>query len=201
MRTELKCQSCGAPQNIETGFAKIVACEYCGAVSRLEGGSLVAAGASSKIASGNALFKLGSRGTLSGAEFRVLGRVRYHHEAGVWDEWQLLLDGHAVWLQHDEGELALFEEERIIAEYPLLEEIGAGSTVAVEGLPVFVSEVGEAVVAGLSGQIPRDTAIGQGFFYLDGLSKGRVVSMEYYFTEVSLSLGRPVRRDELKMLE
>lgn len=201
MSRSLNCQSCGAPHDIEIGFAKIIACEFCGAVARLEGNSLTVVGSSATIATGNALFTLGHRGTLAGEEFRVLGRVRYHHAVGVWDEWQLLLAGRAVWLQHDEGELTLFDEERSITDYPAFAEIAVGATITVDSLPLFVAEIGEAVIAGMAGQIPREMAIGQGFFYVDGLADSRALSVEYYFTDVALSLGRPIQRNALKMLD
>ena len=201
MIKSVRCQSCGAPHDIDASFTRMLACEYCGAVSKLEGNSLTVVGNSTKISTGNGLFQLGKRGKLKGVEFRVLGCVRYHHEVGIWDEWQLLLDSRSVWLQQDEGELTLFEEEKLITEFPQFSELSAGISVLVDGKSMFVGEIGEAVVAGMAGQIPRDTAVGQGFFYVDGLADGKSLSLEYYFSEVSLSIGRSLERSDIVMLE
>jgi hypothetical protein len=189
----LRCQSCGAPHDLVEQYTKVLACQYCGAISKVEGSTLTIVGQSTKLNLGNSLFKLGDQGKILDKEFRVLGRVRYHHEVGVWDEWHLLLDSQTeAWLQHDEGELVLFTEEKPLESAPDLSQLHAGIKVDIDNKELFISEIGEAVVAGLSGQISRDLSIGQGFFYVDGITQELALSLEYYFREVWLSLGKSV---------
>lgn len=195
-----RCPSCGAPSDIDTAYTRVFACEYCGAVCNLAGGVLNVVGQSTKIAIGNSLFKLHGRGEVFGNAFRVLGRVRYHHDVGVWDEWQLDVQGKKLWLQEDEGELTLFEEERILKSGVVaFDSLAVGKNAEMAEFSMFVAEKGEAVVAGLMGQIPRDIAIGQGFYYADGYANKKILSVEYYYTEASLSIGKEVTRGDFKI--
>jgi hypothetical protein len=161
--------------------------------------TLSVVGQSVAIAPGNAPLQLHDRGTLRGDTFTVSGRVRYHHTVGVWDEWYLVLLGQPVWLQIDEGEITLFNSETKTDDCPDFASIEVGRKASFGGYPTTVLETGEAVVAAVVGQIPRDIRIGQGFYYADGVSEGKWISTEYYYSDRYVSVGTILSASDLSI--
>ncbi len=198
MTQQIRCSSCGGAHSVDEAFARIFACCYCGLVSRIDGGSLTVVGRSTQIAVNQGLFSIGMRGTYRDESFTVVGRIRYHHEAGVWDEWQLICGGRPMWVQQDEGRLTVFHREEVITDAPPFYSLEAGRNVSLGGSSFFVSEIGEGVIAALSGQIPRDVAVGQGFFFVEGIGAKISISVEYYFTEVVLYEGIKALPEQFK---
>ena len=198
MTQQIRCSGCGGSHAIDEAFARVFACSYCGLVSKVTGTSLTVVGQSTKLGASQGLFSIGLRGTYLTEAFMVAGRIRYHHEAGVWDEWQLICGGRPLWVQQDEGRLTVFSREELLQDAPPFYSIRAGKEIVIGDRSFFVSEIGEGVVAALSGQIPRDVAIGQGFFFVEGIGTTTTISVEYYFTEVVLWEGVAALPEQFK---
>lgn len=199
MSSNYKCQSCGAPLVVEESYARVVACGYCGATMSLLGGTLEVSGAASKIKIGNSFLRVGAIGSFQSKPFRVMGAVRYHYNSGIWTEWQLNFDSGSAWLQEDEGELILFLTESECKNSPDFSTIKISQTISVDSKQMVVLEIGEAVVASISGQVPSDVRVGQGFYFADAASGGEVFSLEYFYTYRSISSGAVVERSDFKI--
>jgi hypothetical protein len=87
-----KCPSCGGPFSLLTpGLTASVACQYCGSVIDTTNRTLSLLDKAEKQMKIKPLIPIGSKGTLSGAEWEVTGFMRRGDEAGQypWDEYLL----------------------------------------------------------------------------------------------------------------
>lgn len=194
-----KCQSCGAPLTIDESYARVVACSYCGATLSLQGGTLQVSGAASKIKIGNSFLRVGAIGRFQDSAFRIMGAVRYHHNAGIWTEWQLRFDSGSVWLQEDEGELTLFTHESECNNAPEFGSVKISQLITIEKWRMTVLEIGEAVIASISGQVPSDIRVGQGFYFADAVSGRKAFSLEYFYNYTTMSIGTVVKYSDFKI--
>ncbi|MFN3650474.1 MAG: DUF4178 domain-containing protein [Armatimonadota bacterium] len=198
--TSLNCPSCGAPLPIEHRFVKMVACQYCGAVSEVTDAGLDPTGKTAKLAPLPTRFRVGQRGRLQGRPFQVLGRVRYANEDGPWDEWYLAFeDGDAAWLEEEEGEYTVSRRERLRTPAPLFDEARVGSRWTVNDYPFFVTERCRARVAGAEGQLFFRAVPGTPVQFLDGNIGGRMAYLEYGEDEIEFGIGEPVPRSAVEL--
>ncbi len=116
------------------------------------GGVLAVTGAAAPLADVHSPLKVGRRGTLGGEPAHVLGRTQFDYGDGRWEQWTVRLDdGRTVWVQEDEGELTLLDQQTQ-GEGPL-PAMRMGGQVAVLGQTLFVQEIGEAIVHGVRGEV------------------------------------------------
>jgi hypothetical protein len=181
------CPSCGAPLKIENRFSRLVVCIYCNTSSHVQQGGLAPIGETAQLAPAQSVFEVGKQGTL-----------HYRYEGGFWDEWFLSLSGDRYgWLQEDEGNLTLYEKERLKSSVPPYDDITVGSTIEVNSQQVFVCEKSEAFIGGGSGELFFDFSPGELIRCVDGNSGGKLVSIEFGADEIGLSVGEEVGRTEI----
>ena len=189
------CPSCGAPLAIRNRFVTVVTCEFCGGVSLYDGAHLDPTGRTAQAVQVPSPLYLDATGTVGGRPFRVLGRLVYEYDGGLWTEWFLEIEGAGrAWLVEDEGAFSLVQR-RDDVEAPPFESVRPGDTVRTGDLDVVVDEVGHATVVGAEGQLGAQILPGEAVRYVDGASGQDEVSFEYGETEVEVFVGRAVPRE------
>ena len=111
--SEASCPSCGAPLPTRNPGVVAAACAYCGTLVTWDAEAIADSGHKSRLPTGFTRLYTGATGTLSGARFTVLGRVRYRTDRARWDEWAVQLDevppgsDGVTWITEDDHELAV----------------------------------------------------------------------------------------------
>ena len=192
------CPTCGAPLPIRNRFVRIATCEFCENVCVIIDGNLKATGRTATLTSMPTMFRLDARGELGGRAFTVLGRLRYDHGDGYWDEWFLSFqDGTCGWLQEDEGNFTYFDRIDITEQAPTYESLRVGDEFYAGEAPVMVTEKGTAVIAGGEGQLGFLILPGDNVRYIDGSDGMQKASIEYGNDEVEICMGQAVPRQDL----
>jgi hypothetical protein len=193
------CPSCGAPLRIRNRFVRVVTCEFCGSVALYDGVHLDPTGRTAGLVDLPSPLYLDATGRIGGRPFRVLGRLLYEYDGGLWHEWFLEVDrAGQAWLVEDEGTFSVLQAQRDAAAPPF-ESVRVGETVRVAGRDVFVDEVAEATVVGGEGQLGVEILPGETLGYVDGTAGEDEVSVEYAEAGPEVFVGRPVPREALQV--
>lgn len=191
------CPTCGAPLRIQNRFVTVVTCEFCGGVSLYDGAHLDPTGRTAGLVQIPSPLYLDATGQIGGRAFRVLGRLLYEYDGGLWTEWFVEVEGAGkAWLIEDEGAFAIVQQRDDI-EAPAFDSVSPGDRFQTGGLDVFVDEVGEATVVGAEGQLGAQILPGETIRYIDGSAGEKEVSIEYGELAVEVFVGRPIPRESL----
>ena len=191
------CPTCGAPLRIRNRFVKAITCEFCGHVALYDGVRLDPTGRTASLALLPSPLYLDATGRLGNTDFRVIGRLVYEYDGGVWQEWFLDLGGDSrAWLEEDEGQFTLLEKQPL-AEAPPFETVRVGERLRLAGRDVTVNEIGEATIVSAEGQFGTQILPGEAVAYVDAATSDEEVGLEYGEREVELFVGRPVPREAL----
>lgn len=197
----LNCPSCGAQLELQYRHAKMVVCKYCGQTSYLNANTLEAAGEKILLADYGSVLAVGKRGKLKGKAFQILGRLRFDYEDGFWDEWLVWFDGSEYtdyWLQEDEGEFVLFLKENLPGNAPVFEKVKVGTPIELNRMSVFVTEKNRSTLNGGEGELPFRVVPGEPMSYIDGITAGAPVSLEYFPGEVVFNVGELVQMKDFQ---
>ncbi len=195
------CPSCGAPLAIRNRFVTVVTCEFCGGVSLYDGAHLDPTGRTAGLATVPSPLYLDATGRIENQAFRVLGRLVYEYDGGVWTEWFVEVeDDGRWWLVEDEGAFSIVQQ-RADVEAPPFESVSPGDTIRTGKLDIFVDEVGEATIVGAEGQLGAQILPGEAIRYVDGSMGEAEVSIEYGESAVEVFVGRAVPRESLMIDE
>ena len=195
------CPTCGAPLRIRNRFVRVVTCEFCGGVSLYDGAHLDPTGRTAGLVELPSPLYLDATGQVGRRPFRVLGRLLYEYDGGLWTEWFLDVEGAGrAWLVEDEGTFSISQLQED-ADAPPFESVRPGQTVRIAGRDVFVDEVGEATVVGGEGQLGAEILPGETIRYVDGSAGEEEVSVEYAEAGAEVFVGRPVPREVLEVDE
>jgi Domain of unknown function (DUF4178) len=203
--TAYKCPSCNGSLEIKNRFSKVVICPYCMQTCEISDSGLDPTGLAPKLADFKSILAIGKSGKIKNTPFKTLGRLRYKYDGGFWDEWFVELENSMgssnkrAWLQEDEGEFTLFEQQQIASEIPLFEEISVGRKFSINSLEIFVVEKVEALIAGGAGEIPFRINPGMIVYCIDGNTNGNLVSIEFTPDEISFSTGTTVDIEEIEV--
>lgn len=200
MAKSINCPQCGAPIEVTNPYSKIIVCQYCDTHSQMESGNAAVLGKFPKLADLPTYLFLGAEGTIKDKRFKAVGRMRYQHSSGYWDEWFLTLeDADQGWLTEDEGELSLYKAKKIKSALPDIDEIQVGKKITINDMSVSVLEKGEAVVAGAQGELNFYVAPGSKMRYIEGVADGKLVSLEITDNEIELFVGKELERKHIKI--
>ncbi len=193
------CSSCGAPIEIVNRFSKVMVCNYCGSHLKIEGDNLGLAGEYPKLAEYPSIFSVGATGKILGQPMRVLGRMRYKYDGGHYDEWFIELDGENAWLTEDEGTYTLFTETIEMVDIPEIETLRAGQNFMLGENKAMVKEIGSAVVEGGEGELLFYVEPNTEVTYIDAISDGKKVSIEYSEDEMEIFAGRSLMKRDIEV--
>ncbi|MCS6905171.1 MAG: DUF4178 domain-containing protein [Bacteroidia bacterium] len=195
---ELICPACGAPLPKKFRFTRMIVCEYCNNTILLNADSLEAVKQKVLLADYDSFVKIHSFFHWGDNLMEIIGRVRYQYEAGFWDEWLLVENSKDQywWLHEDEGDFAIFIEnpEEETEKFYTYEELKIGSEIYINDFlnKVFLCEKAQATIAGFEGEIPYVIAPSQTMHYVDGIYKGKMVSLEYIGDKCYIYVGIPI---------
>jgi hypothetical protein len=199
---EFECPSCGGTIQRENPASRSISCPYCGQTSHINADSLDAVGAQHLLIDYGSMFSVGMTATVKGHRFRVLGKLRIEYGDGFWDEWYIeLLDANKYgWIQEDDGGFVLFVggDEVSALNY---DGIKVGTSVALsDKYPnVFITSKSRAKVEGGEGELPFAIIPGDTADFIEGISEGKVVSVEILGDENNLFVGAPFKIDEVQV--
>jgi len=194
----INCPQCGATIEVKNRYSKIIICEYCETHCALESGNAAILGKFPKLADLPTYLFLGAEGTINGKAFRAAGRMRYQHKSGYWDEWFLLFDDESqAWLTEDEGEYGIYKGKKIKTELPDLDEIKVGKKITINDMKISVMEKGEASVAGAQGELNFYVQPGEKIRYIEGISDGKLISIEASENEIEMFIGDELERSDI----
>lgn len=159
----------------------VVVCEYCTSTLYREG-DVLAAGKKSIVGEPRSNLAVGARGQIGGLDLEIVGRVRFDHGQGSWDEWYAVdSGGRDHWVVEDERSYAL---ERPGGNVDLvLGEDGTpalGDVVRHMGTDFQVDEIGTAICLGGEGMLPRHIQPGETYRFVDLTEVGgdRILAIE-----------------------
>ena len=191
------CPACGAPLRIRNRFVKAVTCEFCQNVSLYNGVRLDPTGRTASLATLASPLYLDATGSIGAQRFRVVGRLVYEYEGGMWQEWFLDLDDDKkAWLVEDEGRFTYLLKAPNEAAPPF-ESIRVGDQLELANRTVTVTEVNEATIVSAEGQFGTQILPGEAIGYVDGSAGEEEVGLEYGERDVELFVGRPIARDSV----
>lgn len=197
----MQCPACGAGLEVAHRFVRFAVCESCDSTVLVDEQAARITGKMGALAAASGRLALGARGQVAGRPFEVLGRVRYGHGSGFWDEWFLGLDQEeCAWLSEDEDRLEL--EWRVpLPPLPLSpEELLAGDRIRFGSEVLTVEERGVATCEGGAGQLPFPLAPGRPTPYVDLRGPGRFASLEFPPGQApQLFVGRALEAGQLRV--
>jgi len=177
-------------------------CTSCQSAVTFDDEAALVAGTLSVLPPSRTKLFCGAMGSISGRSFQALGRVRYGHERGFWDEWHLLWtdDGATGWLSEDEDRLVI---ERLDADAVTMvtADTAPGTAVSLSGETFNVVERGVATVEGGEGQLPFVVVQGEEtpFVELRSRDGGRIATVEFGADGRRVFLGEAITDADLGM--
>lgn len=143
-------------------------CAYCSSTLYRED-EVLRAGEKSIVGEPRSNLVVGARGRVGRLELEIVGRVRFDHGSGAWDEWYAIdSGGRDHWIVEDERSYAL-ERPAGIPDLQLGDAAvpALGAIVRHMGTEFQVDEVGEATCVGGEGSLPRHIAPGETYRFVD----------------------------------
>ena len=201
MSQPLTCPNCGAPLQIESAFTTFLVCSYCGQSLAVQATGVALAGQTAKLADYPSRLSVGAQGQIKGRGFKTLGRVRYENEDGFWDELFLqMADQHVGWLVEEEGVLTLVFKTVLTTPVPPFEQVRVGGFITIgPGPQMFVSEKGQAQVAGAEGQLATAAPPGHAIRFIEGSASSKAFRLVIDDQGLSLHTGEPLEFDDVVM--
>lgn len=155
MSSAVQCPSCGSQHELRNPGITAISCDHCRTLFYWDAQAVHDSGKKAILDPPSSRLRVGETCTVQGQDLVVLGRVRYSHRSGVWDEWFLDDGGQKiVWLTEDEKEFSL---ERPLPPDPAVPPFGAlrvGAPLTLHGRQWVVEELGKAACLGVEGQVP-----------------------------------------------
>ena len=165
------------------------------------GETLSRIGKMSELFDDHSLLQLQASGSWNGRAFTLVGRLQYKYPEGTWTEWNALLaDGTTAYLSEDNGAYVFTTAQPQQRDLPAPEFFRVGATTAINGKTFSVASNQQVALISAQGELPHLPALGQTFALVElrGPS-GEVLSIDYGGKPPSVSLGRAVLLDDLKM--
>lgn len=193
MSTNLSCPACGGPVENISPIVRSISCGHCANLLYFDNNSWHNGGKFPTEIAAPALLSVELQGQIGGQSFQVAGRVRLETRNGHWDEWWLEFEnGEDRWLEEDDGSYFFHQSLPISAAPADLQGLGPGQMLANGDTSWFITESGEATVAGIQGQLPVTLQPGFRLRYFDAIAEGREISIEVWGNEVEASLSQSI---------
>lgn len=166
----------------------------------LEDEAVRLAGKMSVLTDRPSLLVLGRRFSYGRLNFVPIGRVRYAHSQGFWEEWWVLGDdGKPYWISVDEGDIAMETSLTLTTPVPIFADLKLGQTVRINGAAAQVTEKNSCTCAGAQGELPEAIAIGDAMDYVDLTGeKQEHFTLEYAQAQITAFQGRWIDPFEVK---
>ncbi|MEM7028801.1 MAG: DUF4178 domain-containing protein [Chloroflexota bacterium] len=202
MADSKSCPACGAPLDIKNRFVKVATCDFCGQTLLIKDTGVDPTGKKAKLVDLPSKLFIDAEGNINGEPFQVLGRLRYQYDSGMWDEWFIIFNNEKPgWLVEDEGTFKLYHKTTLTSSIPSFDQVRVGGNINVGGRQVFVTEKGEANIAGGEGQLAFNILPGEEIRYIDGNSGDEQVSIEFTTSGIELLTGQAIDPSTIEVTE
>jgi uncharacterized protein DUF4178 len=190
----VKCSQCGGTAQLRED-AQTAQCRQCGTTVTLEEAKRGDVQTHLRYPNPTPL-NLGMKAMLRGKEYELIGRlVLTMMEEGVaytWNEFELLApDGDALFLEYEEGRWKLMET--FVPQQPMgpveAAHLQPGAVINLDGTPATVTEISQATVVGVQGELTFQARVGDRMSYLDATSWKRSYAVEWREEEIEYYRG------------
>lgn len=197
---ELACPSCGGPLPQRSPGTQTFICPKCNSYVNVGMDELKEAGKSAKLPTSPFPIRLGSRFTLEGVNYFVMGRVVYEgwddEDRWQWTEWLLgSSDGRLIWLSHDnEKGFVLFRKMRIKTAFDAntVRQIPTS-----DNKTALVHERYPARIVGAEGELTFRASAGARLNMIEGAGHGKEYSIQVTASELEMYEGAKI--DEMAL--
>ncbi|MGE0332207.1 MAG: DUF4178 domain-containing protein [Ramlibacter sp.] len=195
------CPGCGAPVEFRSAQSTHAVCGYCRSTVVRDGDVLTRVGKMAELFDDHSPLQLQASGQWQGRAFTLVGRLQYRSPGGTWTEWEALLDdGSMASLAEDNGAYVFSVPAKMQRELPTADRFRVGSVTAVAGKPFSIASNEQAALVAAQGELPHLPPLGQPFAFVELRSaEGEVLSIDYSAQPPSVSRGRAVLLEELKL--
>ncbi|MDZ7921356.1 DUF4178 domain-containing protein [Rhodoferax sp.] len=201
------CPGCGAPVNFLSAQSTHAVCGYCQSTVVRNGEVLSRIGKMAELFDDHSLLQLGASGSWNGQGFTLLGRLQYKYGEGTWTEWHAVLaDGSTAYLSEDNGAYVFTTAQALPREMPAAERFRVGATTAINGKSFTVASNQQVALISAQGELPRLPELGASFAMVelrsqavDAKGAGEVLSVDYSSQPPSVSMGKAVLLEDLKL--
>jgi hypothetical protein len=154
------CPSCGAPVEFKAGTSMSLVCPQCRHVVVRTDRDLKNLGKVADVVFNDSSLAHGDSGVFREKTFTVQGRVVMQHpQGGTWEEYYVLFDGKASWIEEAMGRWYVVEQ--VTAEPPAFETLSLGGSVDLGAYGAFVvDELSEGTFLSAEGELPFSAAPG-----------------------------------------
>ncbi len=146
--------------------------------------------------------QLQTSGVYQTRKFTLIGRLQFEYAEGTWTEWIALFEGadqSLGCLSEDNGAFVFTVPFALARSVPAADKLRVGATTAIDGKSFSVASIQSVALLSAQGELPRQPLPGQSFAMVELRSAdGEVISIDYSAVP-TLSRGRAVLLDELKL--
>ena len=201
MPVTVNCPSCGGDVTVASPASRTACCPYCQSTLIVNEQAVRLLGKMALLAETPSCLAVGWPARCLGKEIRVLGRLQYRYDAGLWDEWwiEFAADGSHAWISQDEGEYMFEKPYSQRMEVPKYNSAKVGDRVRFGDRELWVEEKNTAEMVGMQGEIPLDAAPGKPMRYLDLTDNKIKATVEYFDDGSHLAFrGKYLKRSDLQ---
>lgn len=174
------CPNCGDSLPESFGAAKMATCPSCETTLVIDGAHVQNAGSSGEMHDAPALLTLGQFVQAKGAEYQVLGHVRFDYGRGWWDEFWVQGAKGDTWISVDEGDVVLQKAIRKADNPENVRPPKLGEHVIANYRSYRVTETGTATCIAVRGVFPEVLNVGAVHQYVNCAGKhGLLLSGEF----------------------
>lgn len=176
------CPQCGAAVAFKAPGAVMVVCAACRSTLTRDAEAARRVGELSEVVDDGSAVRIGTRGSVGGQEFEVLGRLRMQYDEGGWNEWYVLFDvGGEGWLSDASGQYALTRRREVSSPLPLpaFDALKVGDKLKLDGDLYTLSDVRRSRCIGGEGELPVHAGDGWAAAAADGRSGKRFATLDY----------------------
>jgi hypothetical protein len=162
----LSCPSCGATHEPRNPGIAVIVCDNCDTTLYVEE-EVLKAGRKAVVGEPKSGMGIGKSGRVGEQKVDIVGRAKFQHDQGSWDEWYVEFPGgDGGWLVEDGRSFTL---ERQLDRLPegATPHLKLGNIITVEGVEYEVRETGLATCVGAQGQLPRPIQPLEVYVYVD----------------------------------
>lgn len=202
------CPGCGAPVEFRSAQSTHAVCAYCQSTVVRSGETLARIGKMAELFDDHSPLQLMASGSWNGKAFTLVGRLQYKYGEGTWTEWHaVLVDGTSAYLSEDNGSYVFSTPLAMQRDLPDAAHFRVGGTTAINGKSFSVASNQQVALMSAQGELPHLPALGQSFAVVELRSQGdgsigrdeSVLSIDYGTQPPSVSIGKPVLLDDLKL--
>lgn len=199
----VECPTCGAPIDVHNPASVWLVCSYCASVVVDHGTAPRADGTMARLIEDPSPLQIGTDGTIDGAAFTLIGRLRLTWERGWWNEWCCMFaDGRTGWLAEWAGQYAMsfVTEGAQVPESGWFDAVESGQRIQVGKRRYLVHDIKDVECTASEGELPFRAPIGRKTRSVDISGRRRMFgTLERSDEGVALYEGEYQSFDDMKL--